>query len=76
MGKLIAIIVIVLGVVALAQLIRVYELSSKLRNSGEDEVSNRDNRLNGRLMLAFMAFLFLGFIYISYYFERIFISLV
>ena len=59
MGKLIAIIVIVLGVVALAQLIRVYELSSKLRNSGEDEVSNRDNRLNGRLMLAFMAFLFL-----------------
>jgi len=64
MGKLIAIIVIVLGVVALAQLIRVYELSSKLRNSGEDEVSNRDNRLNGRLMLAFMAFFFLGFIYL------------
>ena len=64
MGKLIAIIVIVLGVVALAQLIRVYELSSKLRNSGEDEVSNRDNRLNGKLMLAFMAFFFLGFIYL------------
>jgi cytochrome c oxidase subunit 2 len=64
MGKLIAIIVIVLGVVALAQLIRVYELSSKLRNSREDEVTNRDNRLNGKLMLAFMAFFFLGFIYL------------
>ncbi len=64
MGKLIAIIVIVLGVVALAQLIRIYELNSKLRNSGENEVLNRDNKLNGKLMLAFMAFFFLGFIYL------------
>ncbi|MBI1837881.1 MAG: cytochrome c oxidase subunit II [Flavobacteriia bacterium] len=64
MGKLIAIIVIVLGVVALAQLVRVYELSSKLRNKGENEVDSKDNRLNGRLMLGFMAFFYIGFIYL------------
>ena len=64
MSKLIAIIVIVLGVVALAQLIRVYELSSKLRNAGENEVNNRDNRLNGNLMVVFMILFYLGFIYL------------
>ena len=64
MSKLIAIIVIVLGVVALAQLIRVYELSSKLRNAGENEVNNRDNRLNGNLMIVFMILFYLGFIYL------------
>ena len=34
-SKLIALIVIVLGVVAIAQLVRLYELSSKLRKEGE-----------------------------------------
>ena len=63
-SKLVALIVIVLGVVAVAQLVRLYELSSKLRNKGEHEISSRDNRLNAKLMLAFMAFMFLGFIYL------------
>lgn len=58
-SKLIFLIVIVLGVVAIAQLVRLYELSSKLRKRGEHEISNRDNRLNAKLMLAFM-FVFLG----------------
>ena len=63
-SKLIALIVIVLGVIAIAQLVRVYELSSKLRNRGEHEVSTGDNNLNAKLMLAFMIFLFGGFIYL------------
>jgi len=63
-SKLIALIVIVLGVVAIAQLVRLYELSSKLRNEGEHETNSRDNRLNARLMLVFMGFLFIGFIYL------------
>ena len=58
-SKLIFLIVIVLGVVAIAQLVRLYELSSKLRKRGEHEISNRDNRLNAKLMLTFM-FVFLG----------------
>ena len=63
-SKLIALIVIVLGVIAIAQLVRLYELSSKLRNEGEHETNSRDNKLNAHLMLVFMGFLFLGFIYL------------
>ncbi len=61
MSKLFALIVIVLGVIAIAQLVRLYEEASKLRNRGEHEVSERDNRLNAKLMIAFMV-LFFGFV--------------
>ena len=64
MAKLFVLLVIILGVVALAQLMRVYELSSKLTNKKENEISNRDNRLNAKLMLGFMLFLFIGFIWL------------
>ncbi len=63
-NKLIILIVIILGAIAIAQLVRVYEISAKLRKNEEHEVSNRDNRLNARLMLGFMIALFLGFIYL------------
>lgn len=65
-SKLVALIVIVLGVVAVAQLVRLYELSSKLRKEGEHETNSRDNRLNARLLLVFMGFLYIGFIYLMY----------
>lgn len=58
-SKLIFLVVVVLGVVAIAQLVRLYELSSKLRKRGEHEISHRDNRLNAKMLLLFM-FLFLG----------------
>ena len=63
-SKLIFLIVIVLGVIALAHLVRVYELSSKLRNRGEHEVTNRDNNLNGRMMVLFMLLFYAGFIWL------------
>ncbi len=63
-SKLVSLIVIVLGIVAIAQLVRLYELSSKLRKEGEHETNTRDNNLNGKMMLVFMAFLFIGFIYL------------
>jgi cytochrome c oxidase subunit II len=63
-SKLIALIVIVLGIIAIAQLVRTYEYSAKLRQEGEHETNTRDNNLNGKLMLAFMAFMFGGFIYL------------
>lgn len=63
MAKLFVLLVIILGVIALAQLMRVYELSSKLTNKKENEISNHDNRLNAKLMLGFMLFLFIGFIW-------------
>ena len=63
-NKLIILIAVILGTIALSQLVRVYELSSKLRKTGENEVSNRDNVLNARMMLIFMIFQFLGLIYL------------
>lgn len=61
--KLIVLLVIVLGVVAIAQMMRIYELSSRLTNKTEHEISNRDNRMNATLMLIFMFFLFGSFIW-------------
>ena len=43
MEKLIILIVLVTGVIALAQLVRVYELSSKLKDRGEHDITDRDN---------------------------------
>lgn len=63
-SKLIVLFVIILGVVAIAQLVRLYELSSKIRNKGEHEISSRDNNLNAKLMLVFMVVLFGGFIWL------------
>lgn len=62
--KLIILLVIVLGIIAAAQLMRLYELSSKMRNEGEHDITKRDNKLNAGLMLAFMIVLFGGFIWL------------
>ncbi len=63
-AKLIILGVIILGVIAIAQLMRVYELSSKLRENVESEISNRDNKFNATMMLLFMIGLFGGFIWL------------
>ena len=63
-NKLIILIVIILGAIAIAQLVRVYEISAKLRKTQEHEISNRDNNLNAKLMLGFIIALFIGFIYL------------
>jgi cytochrome c oxidase subunit 2 len=63
-SKLVFLVVIILGVIAVAQLVRLYELSAKIRNKGEEEVGSRDNNLNAWLMLIFMVVQFGGFIYL------------
>ncbi len=67
-SKLIALVVIVLGVIAIAQLVRVYELSSKLRNRSEHEISTRDNHLNAKMMFLFMIALYLFIFYLLFEF--------
>lgn len=59
-------IVVVLGVIAIAQLVRLYELSSKLRKTGEHEISNRDNRFNAKMMLAFGIFFLSSMVYLLF----------
>lgn len=57
--KLLIVLVILIGIIAIAQLVRVYELSAKLRNKKEEEISLGDNKMNAVFMLIFM-FLFFG----------------
>ncbi len=64
MTKLIILIVVVLGVFAVTQLVRLYELSSKLNGRREEDIPNRENRLNAALLLGFMFFMFGGFIWL------------
>jgi len=64
MTKLIVLIVVVLGVFAIAQLVRLYEISSKLKGRREEDIPNRENRLNALLLLGFMFFMFIGFIWL------------
>ncbi len=63
-SKLIIIAVLVLGVFAIAQLMRLYELSSKMTKQGETDVNIRDNNMNGKLLFVFMILLFGGFIWL------------
>ncbi|MCB0476919.1 MAG: cytochrome c oxidase subunit II [Crocinitomicaceae bacterium] len=62
-SKFIILIVIVLGIVAISQLARVYELAAKLRGKKEEDISESDNRLNARLMFLFMVVFFASVIY-------------
>ena len=56
--KFIVLAVIVLAVIAVAQIMRVYELSSKLKGHKEEEVDLKMNNLNAGLFLVFLAVFF------------------
>ncbi|MBI2257314.1 MAG: cytochrome c oxidase subunit II [Flavobacteriia bacterium] len=64
--KLITLVVVALAALAVAQLIKVYEISSKLNNKKQENIPDKDNRLNGFLMMLFMIFYFASFIYLVY----------
>jgi cytochrome c oxidase subunit 2 len=53
MTKLLILIVVILGILAVAQLARVYELTSKLRGKREEDITDADNRMNATLMWLF-----------------------
>lgn len=62
--SLLTIVLSVLGLIALVQLVRVFELSAKLRGNNQDTVDYSGNRLNGRLWLLFGAVYFAFFIWL------------
>jgi cytochrome c oxidase subunit 2 len=61
--KFITLIVIVLAIIAVAQLARIYEIASKLRSNNETEVDYRDNKLNANLLLLFGIGMFVSYIW-------------
>jgi cytochrome c oxidase subunit II len=64
MIKLFIVLIILLGIIAIAQLMRVYELSAELRNTKEEDVSTGDNRMNGNLLIVFMVAFYAFFIWL------------
>lgn len=57
--KLLILLVIVLGIIAIAQLTKVYELTRSLRRTREEDISPADNRMNAVLWLVWMGAFFL-----------------
>lgn len=66
MNKLLLLIGIILGILAVAQVVRVYELTARLRNKKEEEISRRDNKMNAFLWLVFMIVFYVSFIYLMF----------
>lgn len=66
MVGIITVVVIFLAIVALTQVVKVYEGSSKLNGGKDNEVTTRDNNNQGRLMLLF------GILFIAAFFAMIF----
>lgn len=62
--SLLTIVLTILGIIALVQLVRVFELGAKLRGDNQDTVDYSGNRLNGRLWLLFGAGYFAFFIWL------------
>jgi cytochrome c oxidase subunit II len=63
-SKLIILLVIILGVIAIAQLVRVNELTAKHSGRKEEDIPHRDNIFNANMMLAFMIFFYASFIWL------------
>ena len=66
--NLFILLVVVLAIIAIAQLTKVYDLSRTLRNSREEEVSAADNRVNANAWIVWM-FVFFGsviYLYTNY----------
>lgn len=66
MIKLLIGLVVLLAIIMIAQLIRVFELATELRGGKQNEVTEKDNKMNAGLMLLFM-FAFFGFCLWQYF---------
>jgi len=64
--KLLIVIVILLGVAAIAQAVRVHELAKKLSGKKEEEISISDNNLNANLWLVTLAAMVISFFYLIF----------
>ncbi|MEZ4798773.1 MAG: cytochrome c oxidase subunit II transmembrane domain-containing protein [Flavobacteriales bacterium] len=62
--KLLILLVGVLGIIAIAQLTKVYELTRSMRKTREEEITPSDNKLQANLMLVWMFLFFIGVIFL------------
>ena len=59
MTQFLVYVAIILTVVAVGYLVRVYELASALKGKKVEEITERDNRLQGKIMLTFLVVFFI-----------------
>jgi cytochrome c oxidase subunit II len=71
MTGLLMVIVLFLAVYAAAQIMRVYELSAKVREAREYEVTDKDNNTQGRLMLLFGIALLGSFVWMVFAWDKL-----
>lgn len=62
--KLITLLVVIAGVIALAQLAKVGQLTALIRNKKEEDISEADSRLNGSLFVVFMVLFYASFVWL------------
>ena len=62
--QLLILLVVIVGIVAIGQLAKVYELSSRLSGRREEDISHADTRMNANLWLLFMIGFFASVIYL------------
>jgi cytochrome c oxidase subunit II len=63
MGKFLIVLIVLLVVVALAQIARVHELTSELRKRKEEDIPDNENRFNAKMWIVFMISLYAFFIW-------------
>lgn len=66
MDRLIILIVVILGIIGIAQLLRNYELATALRGRREEDISYKDNSMQATLMIVFMVAFYGFFAWLSY----------
>ena len=65
MSKILVLAVVVLVIIAIAQLSKMYELSRKVAKKREEDISLASNKLNAKLMLVYMVAFYAFFIYLT-----------
>ncbi len=68
--KFVVLVVIVLAVIAVAQIMRVYELSTKIRGKKEEDIDLRVNGINATLMIIFLLVFFGSFFWMLFTYGR------
>ena len=66
MERFIIVLVVVIAIIAISQLLRVYQLASQLKGHREEDISKKDNQMNATLWLVFMVSFYIFFIWLYY----------
>lgn len=74
MTGLLALIVVILFVVTIWQMSKIFKLSQLKGNSEDSQVANdKDNRINGKLMIMFLIFMYFITIYCFWYYSKFYL---